>query len=211
LTSQLPIHDVLGAVNEALATGTRAVLVAPPGAGKTTVTPLSLLEAPWLGEDRIIMLEPRRLAARAAAERMAATLGEAVGETVGFRVRMQSKVSARTRIEVVTEGVFTRMILADPGLSGVGCVIFDEFHERSLDADLGLALGLDAQGLLRDDLRLLVMSATLDGAAVARLLAGAPVIESLGRAFPVETRYLGRHEPLRLEDAVVRAIGRALA
>lgn len=211
MTSQLPIHDVLGAVNEALATGTRAVLVAPPGAGKTTVTPLSLLEAPWLGEDRIIMLEPRRLAARAAAERMAATLGEAVGETVGFRVRMQSKVSARTRIEVVTEGVFTRMILADPGLSGVGCVIFDEFHERSLDADLGLALGLDAQGLLRDDLRLLVMSATLDGAAVARLLAGAPVIESLGRAFPVETRYLGRHEPLRLEDAVVRAIERALA
>jgi ATP-dependent helicase HrpB len=211
LTSHLPIHDVLGAVNEALTTGTRAVLVAPPGAGKTTVTPLSLLDAPWRGEDRIIMLEPRRLAARAAAERMASTLGEAVGETVGFRVRMQSKVSGRTRIEVVTEGVFTRMILADPGLSGVACVIFDEFHERSLDADLGLALALDVQGLLRDDLRLLVMSATLDGAAVARLMADAPVIESLGRAFPVETRYLGRSEPLRLEDAVVRTIERALA
>lgn len=188
-----------------------AVLVAPPGAGKTTVTPLALLEAPWLGGGRIIMLEPRRLAARAAAERMAAALGEAVGETVGFRVRMQSKVSGRTRIEVVTEGVFTRMILGDPGLSGVACVIFDEFHERSLDADLGLALALDAQGVLRDDLRLLVMSATLDGAAVARLMGDAPVIESQGRAYPVETRYLGRHETLRLEDAVVRAIERALA
>lgn len=192
-------------------TGTRGVLVAPPGAGKTTVTPLSLLSAPWLQGGRIIMLEPRRLAARAAAERMAATLSEPVGETVGFRVRMQAKVSARTRIEVVTEGVFTRMILGDPGLSGIGCVIFDEFHERSLDADLGLALALNAQGLLREDLRLLVMSATLDGAAVARLMDDAPVIESLGRAFPVETRYLGRRDTLRLEDDVVRAIERALA
>ena len=175
------------------------------------MTPLSLLAAPWLQGGRIIMLEPRRLAARAAAERMAATLNEPVGETVGFRVRMQAKVSARTRIEVVTEGVFTRMILGDPGLSGVGCVIFDEFHERSLDADLGLALALNAQGLLREDLRLLVMSATLDGAAVARLMDDAPVIESLGRAFPVQTRYLGRRDTLRLEDDVVRAIERALA
>ena len=207
----LPIHDVLGALQDALIAGPRAVLVAPPGAGKTTVTPLALLDAAWLGDGRIIMLEPRRLAARAAAERMAATLGEAVGETVGFRVRMQSKVSARTRIEVVTEGVFTRMILGDPGLAGVNCVIFDEFHERSLDADLGLALALDAQGLLREDLRLLVMSATLDGAAVARLMGDAPVIESLGRAYPVETRYLGRSDTLRLEDAMLRAIERALA
>ena len=207
----LPIHDVLGALQDALTDGTSAVLVAPPGAGKTTVTPLALLAAPWLEGGRIIMLEPRRLAARAAAERMAATLGEPVGERVGFRVRMQSKVSARTRIEVVTEGVFTRMILGDPGLTGVACVIFDEFHERSLDADLGLALALDAQSVLREDLRLLVMSATLDGAAVARLMGDAPVIESLGRAYPVETRYLGRSEPLRLEDAVVRAIERALA
>lgn len=207
----LPIHDVLGELQDALVAGPRAVLVAPPGAGKTTVTPLALLDASWLGPGKIIMLEPRRLAARAAAERMAATLGEAVGETVGFRVRMQSKVSARTRIEVVTEGVFTRMILGDPGLAGVACVIFDEFHERSLDADLGLALALDAQGLLREDLRLLVMSATLDGAAVARLMGDAPVIESLGRAYPVETRYLGRSDTLRLEDAVVRAIERALA
>ena len=190
---------------------TSAVLVAPPGAGKTTLVPLRLLDAAWLARGKIVMLEPRRLAARAAAERMAKTLGEKVGETVGYRVRMQSKVSARTRIEVVTEGVFSRMILADPSLDGVGAVIFDEFHERSLDADLGLALARDAQGLLREDLRILVMSATLDGAAVGRLLDQAPVIESQGRSFPVDTRYLGRDERLRLEDRVVRAVERALA
>ncbi len=180
------------------------------------MVPLELLAEPWVGNGKIIVLEPRRLAARAAAERMAATLGEPVGRTVGFRVRMQSKVSAATRVEVVTEGVFTRQVLADPELAGVACVIFDEFHERSLDADLGLALARDAQGLLREDLRILVMSATLDGAAVARLLAPdtedeAPVIESLGRAYPVETHYLGRDERLRLEDRVVRAVERALA
>lgn len=206
-----PIHEVLPALKAALAERNSAVLVAPPGAGKTTVAPLELLAEPWMDGGRIVMLEPRRLAARAAAERMAETLGERVGETVGFRVRMQSKVSAATRIEVVTEGVFTRMILADPALPGVACVIFDEFHERSLDADLGLALAQDAQGLLREDLRLLVMSATLDGAAVARLLSDAPVIESLGRIHPVETRYVGRDERLRLEDWVVRVVERALA
>ena len=206
-----PIHEALPALKAALASNPAAVLVAPPGAGKTTVVPLELLGEPWLAGGKIIMLEPRRLAARAAAERMAMTLGEPVGQTVGFRVRMQSRVSAATRIEVVTEGVFTRMILADPELAGVACVIFDEFHERSLDADLGLALAHDAQGLLREDLRILVMSATLDGAAVARLLGDAPVIESLGRAFPVETHYLGRDERLRLEDRVVRAVERALA
>ena len=207
----LPIHDVLDALCAALETRPNAVLVAPPGAGKTTVTPLALLDAPWLQGRRIIMLEPRRLAARAAAQRMAVSLGEPVGQTVGFRVRMQSKVSARTRIEVVTEGVFTRMILDDPGLSDVACVIFDEFHERSLDADLGLALARDAQGLLRDDLRILVMSATLDGAAVAAVLDDAPVIESEGRSYPVETRYLGRDPALRIEESVVRAIRKALA
>ena len=206
----LPIHDALPALKAALAERTASVLVAPPGAGKTTVVPLELLAEAWVSGGRIIVLEPRRLAARAAAERMASTLGEPVGQTVGFRVRMQSKVSAATRIEVVTEGVFTRMILGDPALAGVACVIFDEFHERSLDADLGLALARDAQSLLREDLRILVMSATLDGAAVARLLAGAPVIESLGRAWPVETHYLGRDERLRLEDRAVRAIDRAL-
>jgi ATP-dependent helicase HrpB len=207
----LPIREALPDLKAALRAGSTAVLVAPPGAGKTTVAPLELLAEPWAADGKIIVLEPRRLAARAAAERMASTLGEPVGRTVGFRVRMQSKVSAATRIEVVTEGVFTRMILGDPELAGVACVIFDEFHERSLDADLGLALARDAQGLLREDLRILVMSATLDGAAVARLLSDAPVIESLGRAWPVETHYLGRDERLRLEDRAVRAVERALA
>jgi len=206
----LPIHEALPRLKAALADHSAAVLVAPPGAGKTTVVPLELLAEPWVAGGKIIVLEPRRLAARAAAERMAATLGEPVGKTVGYRVRLQTKVSAATRIEVVTEGVFTRQILADPELAGVACVIFDEFHERSLDADLGLALARDAQGLLREDLRLLVMSATLDGAAVARLLDQAPVIESLGRAWPVDTRYLGRDEALRLEDRVARVVDRAL-
>jgi ATP-dependent helicase HrpB len=207
----LPVEEIIPELRAALEAGTAAVLVAPPGAGKTTVVPLRLLDEGWLAGRKIIVLEPRRLAARAAAERMAKTLGEPVGQTVGYRVRLQSRVSARTRIEVVTEGVFSRMILGDPTLDGVGAVVFDEFHERSLDADMGLALARDAQGVLRDDLRLLVMSATLDGAAVARLLDGAPVIESLGRAFPVDTRYLGRDERLRLEDRVVRAVERGLA
>jgi ATP-dependent helicase HrpB len=206
----LPIHEAIPALKTALLGRNVAVLVAPPGAGKTTVVPLELLAEPWIAGGRIIVLEPRRLAARAAAERMAKTLGEPVGRTVGFRVRMQSKVSAATRIEVVTEGVFTRMILGDPELAGVACVIFDEFHERSLDADLGLALARDAQGLLRDDLRLLVMSATLDGAAVGRRLGEAPLIESQGRTYPVDTRYLGRDETQRLEDRTVRAVERAL-
>jgi ATP-dependent helicase HrpB len=206
----LPIEEILPQLQATLAERPNAVVVAPPGAGKTTLVPLALKDQPWVSGGKLILLEPRRLAARAAAARMAATLGEPVGETVGFRVRMQSKVSARTRIEVVTEGVFTRMILDDPGLEGVAAVLLDEFHERSLDADLGLALARDAQGLLREDLRLLVMSATLDGAAVARLL-DAEVVESLGRSFPVETRYLGRDDRLRLEDQTVRAIERALA
>src|SRR5277367_2957003 len=185
----LPIEEALPALKAALAAKNAAVLVAPPGAGKTTVTPLALLDEPWAAGGKLIVLEPRRIAARAAAERMAATLGEKVGETVGYRVRLASRVSARTRIEVVTEGVFTRMILDDPGLEGTAAALFDEFHERSLDADLGLALALDAQEALREDLRLLVMSATLDGARVAGLMAGAIGIESQGRAFPVETRY----------------------
>ena len=161
------------------------MLVAPPGAGKTTRAPLALLDEPWAKGKRLILLEPRRLAARAAAARMAATLGEKVGETIGLRVRLTSLVSKRTRIEVVTEGVFTRMILDDPALDGVAAVLFDEFHERSLDADLGFAFALDAQQGLREDLRLLVMSATLDGARVRTLLGNAPLIESQGRAFPV--------------------------
>ena len=167
----LPIDEVLPALKAALSAHTRAVLVAPPGAGKTTRVPLALLDEAWAKGGRLIVLEPRRLAARAAAARMAATLGEKVGETVGLRVRLQSLVSSRTRIEVVTEGVFARQILDDPALDGVAGVLFDEFHERSLDADLGLALALDAQAALREDLRLLVMSATLDGARVGRCLA----------------------------------------
>ncbi|MDG2521862.1 ATP-dependent helicase HrpB [Caulobacter segnis] len=206
----LPIEEVLPRLQATLLDACAAVLVAPPGAGKTTRVPLALLGQPWVGDGKIILLEPRRLAARAAAERMAQSLNEPVGETVGYRVRLQSKVSARTRIEVVTEGVFTRMILDDPGLDGVAAVLFDEFHERSLDADLGLALARDSQGLLRDDLRVLVMSATLDGARIAAHLGDAPIVESEGRMFPVDTRYLGRDDRLRLEERVARAVERAL-
>jgi ATP-dependent helicase HrpB len=208
---QLPIDGVLGALCSALATHSSAVLVAPPGAGKTTRAPLALLGEPWAKGRRLILLEPRRIAARAAAARMAATLGEKVGETIGLRVRLTSLVSRRTRIEVVTEGVFTRMILADPALDGVAAVLFDEFHERSLDADLGLAFALDAQQGLREDLRLLVMSATLDGTRARALLGDAPLIESQGRAFPVVTRYVGRNPSARIEDEVTRATLEALA
>src|SRR3569623_419818 len=158
----LPIHDALEPLKAALAASPCAVLAAPPGAGKTTVVPLALMDEPWVAGGKIIVLEPRRQAARAAADRKARTLGEWAGETVGYRVRLQSRVSARTRIEVVSEGVFTRMILDAPGLDGVAAVLFDEFHERSLDGDLGLALARDAQSVLREDLRILVMSATLD-------------------------------------------------
>jgi ATP-dependent helicase HrpB len=197
----LPIDNALPRLRDALAAGPFAVLVAPPGAGKTTRVPLALLEAKWRGDGRIVMLEPRRLAARAAARRMAMSLGEPVGGTVGYRVRLDAKVSGKTRIEVVTEGVFTRMLLDDPELRGVAAVIFDEFHERSLDADLGLALALDAAAL-RDDLRILVMSATLDGARVSALMGDAPVVESVGRAYPVETLDRDRDPALRLEEQV---------
>jgi ATP-dependent helicase HrpB len=207
----LPIEESLPGLKAVLAEASAAVVVAPPGAGKTTVVPLALLDEPWTCGGKLIVLEPRRLAARAAAARMASTLGEAVGDTVGFRVRMDARVTARTRIEVVTEGVFSRMILGDPGLDGVAAVLFDEFHERSLDADLGLAFARDSQAVLRPDLRLLVMSAALDGARIAGLLDNAPVIESQGRAFPVETRYLGRNPSLSIEDQTVRAVQKALA
>ena len=210
VAAPLPIDDVLGQLREMLRRSARAVLVAPPGAGKTTRVPLALLDEPWVAGRSILLLEPRRLAARAAAERMAHTLGETVGKTIGLRVRLESRVSAATRIEVVTEGVFARRILADPALDGVAAVLFDEFHERSLDADAGLAFALDAQAGLREDLRLLVMSATLDGARVAALMDNAPVIESLGRAYGVATHYVPRPANERVEDAVVRCVGRAL-
>jgi len=206
----LPIDAALDGLTAALAGNPCAVLVAPPGAGKTTRVPLVLLDEPWARDRRILVLEPRRLSARAAAARMAATLGEQVGDTVGLRVRFGSKISRRTRIEVVTEGVFTRLALDDPSLDGVAAVLFDEFHERSLDADLGLALARDLQQGLREDLKLLVMSATLDGARVAALLGDAPAVESQGRSFEVATRYLGRDSRARIENQVVDAVERAL-
>ncbi|WP_035714856.1 ATP-dependent helicase HrpB [Azorhizobium doebereinerae] len=213
--TRLPIDDALPALTQTLRANACAVLVAPPGAGKTTRVPLALLDEPWVKGGKILVLEPRRLAARAAAHRMAQTLGERVGDTVGYRVRLRSEISRRTRIEVVTEGVFTRMVLDDPELSGVAAVLFDEYHERSLDADLGLALALETQAGLREDLRVLAMSATLDGARVAALLGGgggpAPVVESEGRAFPVATRYLGRDPRAPLERQVADAVLRALA
>ncbi|MBF0129027.1 MAG: ATP-dependent helicase HrpB [Alphaproteobacteria bacterium] len=208
--SELPIESVLPDLSRVLRGHPNAVLQAPPGAGKTTRVPLALLEEPWLGSGRIVMLEPRRLAARAAAHRMAAMLGEKVGETVGYRVRFDSVVGPRTRIEVVTEGILTRRLQRDPSLEGVGAVLFDEFHERSLHADLGLALCLETQGALREDLRILVMSATLEGEPVARILGNAPIVTSEGRAWPVETRYLDRPPAGRLEDSVAAAVRRAL-
>ncbi|RWR26272.1 ATP-dependent helicase HrpB [Sinirhodobacter populi] len=206
----LPIDAALPGLKSALAREGRAVLVAAPGAGKTTRVPLALLDQV---AGRIVMLEPRRLAARAAAERMAETLGEAVGQTVGYRIRGEAKVSKTTRIEVVTEGILTRMLQSDPELAGIGCVIFDEFHERSLNADLGLALTWEARGALRPDLNIVVMSATLDAGPVAALLDDAPVVISEGRAFPVETRWLGRPRApgMRLEPAVAGLVEEALA
>ncbi len=211
MTPPLPIEPVLPPLVDAVRSGGRAVLEAPPGAGKTTRVPLALLEAGVVA-GRIVMLEPRRIAARAAAERMAELLGERAGETVGYRIRGEARVSKATRIEVVTEGILTRMLQSDPSLPGIGTVIFDEFHKRSLNADLGLALCLEVAGALRDDLTLIAMSATLDGAAVAGLM-GAPVIRSEGRAFPVETRWLTRPLPkgVRFEAAMADLVQRAVA
>jgi ATP-dependent helicase HrpB len=204
----LPVEEIFAPLKAWLADNATALIIAPPGAGKTTGVPLALLEEPWLGGQKIILLEPRRLAARAAAARMAETLGESVGQTVGFRVRGETRVSAKTRIEVVTEGIFSRLILDDPSLDGIGCVIFDEFHERSLDADLGLAFARDAQGVLRDDLRLLVMSATLDGERVLGLLPDAKGFTSLGRTFPISTHYLGRDQTLPIETDIAKNVVR---
>ncbi|MCO5063733.1 MAG: ATP-dependent helicase HrpB [Rhizobiaceae bacterium] len=202
----LPVRAAIPDLLEALSQGSSAVLVAPPGAGKTTLVPLALLDQSWARGGRIVLLEPRRLAARAAARRMAELLGEEVGQTVGYAMRMETRVSAATRILVVTESVLSRMILDDPELSGTCAVLFDEFHERSLDGDFGLALALDVQGALRPDLRVLVMSATIDGARVAALLRNAPVIESEGRSYPVEIRYSERPPGEAIEDAMARAI-----
>ncbi len=211
MSEPLPIDDALPALRAAIAAHGMAVLQAPPGAGKTTRVPLDLLTS-GLITGRIVMLEPRRLAARAAAERMASTLGEPLGQTVGYRIRGEAKVSAQTRIEVVTEGILTRMIQSDPDLPGIGCLIFDEFHERSLNADLGLALALEIRAALRPDLALIVMSATLDAAPVAALMGDAPLVTSAGRAFPVETRWLPRpiDPSQRFEAAMAGLIRQAL-
>ncbi|MGH8456247.1 MAG: ATP-dependent helicase HrpB [Stenotrophobium sp.] len=207
---QLPVLDALPALRLALADGGRAVLAAPPGSGKTTVVPLELLDEPWLRGKKIVMLEPRRVAARAAAARMAFLLGETAGQTVGYQVRFEKRISKDTRIEVITEGLLARRLQADPELPGVGLVIFDEFHERSLDADLGLALTLDARANLNPELRVLVMSATLDTQRVAKLLNDAPVVQSGGKMYPVDVRYRPVRAGEPLDSSVASAVLAAL-
>jgi ATP-dependent helicase HrpB len=211
IMSKLPIEDVLPTLRHTLTEGRNALLTAAPGAGKTTRVPLALLDAPWLDGKSLLMLEPRRLAARAAAHRMASTLGEPVGGTVGYRMRLDTKVGPRTRIEVVTKGILAHLLQQDPALSAYAVVLFDEFHERSLQADTGLALCFESQRLFRPDLRLLVMSATLDCGPVSDLLGQAPVIACRGRLFPVETRYLDQPLSGHLDVAVVQSIRRSLA
>ena len=206
----LPITEVLEPLSAALAARSRVLLCAPPGAGKSTLVPLSLLESAWLGAGKILMLEPRRLAARALAARMAQLLGEPLGSTVGVRTRLETRVGRNTRIEVVTEGILTRMLQADPELSGIACVIFDEFHERSLNADLGLALSLECQDALREDLRVLVMSATLDVAPLARLLDDATVVSAQGRSFDVSVQHVARRAEIPLELQTAQVVRQAL-
>ncbi|TVV70750.1 ATP-dependent helicase HrpB, partial [Sphingomonas solaris] len=208
--TDLPIHAVLPDLLVALRAGPNAVLVAPPGAGKTTAVAPALLAEPWC-DGQILLLSPRRLAARAAAERIAEMAGERVGGTIGYATRMDSRQSAATRLLVLTEGIFRNRIQADPELAGVSAVLFDEVHERSLDSDFGLALALDAQGALRPDLRIVAMSATLDGARFTRLLGDAPLVESAGRSYPLTLRHIGRNAEARIEDGMAAAIRTALA
>jgi ATP-dependent helicase HrpB len=206
----LPINEALPALAAALADRRSVLLEAPPGAGKSTIVPLVLLESPWLTGQKILMLEPRRIAARAVAGRMAHLLGEPVGRRVGFRTRLETRVSRDTRIEVVTEGILTRMLQEDSGLPGIGCVIFDEFHERSLNADLGLALSIESQRNLREDLRLLVMSATLDLQPIARLLDDAPIVTAQGRSYEVATHYVARRSEVSMELQTAQVVRAAL-
>ena len=210
IMTDLPVETIIETLQTTLQKGGCAVLQAPPGAGKTTRVPLALLTEPWMAKKRLLILEPRRLAARAAAARMASNLGQPVGETVGYRMRLEQCVGPRTRIEVLTEGVLTRMLQTDPSLEGVGLVIFDEFHERNLTADLALALCLDVQGVLNESLRLLAMSATLDSQPLAQLMGNAPVITCTGKEFPVTTRYVGRGNGPSLLQHVAETIRTAV-
>jgi ATP-dependent helicase HrpB len=208
--THFPIAEVLPQIAQYLQRGTRLVLEAPPGAGKTTQVPPALLTAPWLAGRKILVLEPRRIAARAAAEFMAAQIGEAVGDSVGYRIRFEARVSARTRIEVVTEGILTRLIQDDPQLPAIGAILFDEFHERHLHGDLGAALALDVQASLRPDLRLAIMSATLDGERVARWF-DAPRLTSAGRSFPVRVEYPAARPQEQWTFYLRRIVEKALA
>jgi ATP-dependent helicase HrpB len=210
LLPDLPINEALAPLSNALLGRGAVLLQAPPGAGKSTIVPLALLQAPWLKNQKIVMLEPRRIAARAVANRMATLLNEPVGRTVGFRTRLESRVGRETRIEVITEGILTRMLQQDPALAGIGCVIFDEFHERSLNADLGLALIIESRQALREDLKLLVMSATLDVAQLSRLLDDAPVVSAAGRSFEVRTHFVPGRRELNLELQVSHVVRSAL-
>ena len=205
-----PINEALPALAGALQRRTAVLLEAPPGAGKSTIVPLVLLESAWLKDQKILMLEPRRIAARAVANRMASLLNEPTGRTVGFRTRLETRVGRDTRIEVVTEGILTRMLQEDSSLAGMGCVIFDEFHERSLNADLGLALCIECQQTLREDLRILVMSATLDLQPLAHLLNDAPIVAAHGRSYPVVTHYVPRRNDLSPELQVAQVVRAAL-
>src|ERR1700676_1780854 len=210
LLPDLPINEALPALGLALTSRRSVLLEAPPGAGKSTIVPLFLRPSPWLEGRKILMLEPRRIAARAVAGRMAQLLGEPIGRSVGFRTRLETRVSRGTRIEVVTEGILTRMLQDDSGLNDIGCVIFDEFHERSLNADLGLALCIESQQNLREDLRLVVMSATLDLKPLVQLLGDAPVVSATGRSYAVRTHYVPRRNELHLELQVAQVVRYAL-
>src|SRR6202789_4527671 len=206
----LPINEALPALHQAVLEHRSVLVEAPPGAGKSTIVPIALLQQPWLRDQKILMLEPRRIAARAVANRMSALLGEPVGRSVGFRTRLESRVSRETRIEVVTEGILTRMLQEDSGLAGIGCVIFDEFHERSLNADLGLALCFECQQNRAEDLRMVVMSATLDLQPIAKLLGDAPIFSARGSSFEVATRYVARRPEVYLEQQMAQVVRTAL-